>query len=81
MAICYNCGHRFYGRECSRCGWIANYKCWNCKTNVNTDDEMCGKCKWFICRDCDCCGCQEERPVSKQEEEDFTGLRTRTIWD
>lgn len=71
MAICYNCGQQFYGNECDFCGWVANYKCWNCgigMTPIEGDNHKCSFCGWFVCNGCGQCGCNESRPMSNEEK-------------
>lgn len=79
MAKCYSCWETFYGNECPYCGWVATYKCFNCKTKIcpKYDDELikCKACGWFQCPSCETCGCgnawEGERPFSKQEKEEM----------
>ncbi len=71
MAICYDCGQKFYGRHCDSCGWEAAYKCWACTAEVTPDDHHCGSCGWFECTHCGNCGCSSERPESNEEKEGY----------
>lgn len=74
MAICYRCKEIFYGDECDNCGWIANYKCFNCKNSIIPmyDDVIKCICGWFQCPNCETCGCGNpelgERPFSNEEK-------------
>ena len=80
MAICYNCGIKFYGKTCGRCGWLAKYTCWFCKRDISPIlDKMCKECKWFICSSCDNCGCQDARPLSNEEKR-REPLRVENKW-
>lgn len=68
MAICYECGEQFYGIECPHCGNEINYSCWACYMAITRKNEKCEDCAWYICINCGACGCNEERPPSKEEE-------------
>lgn len=74
MAICYECGEKFYGNHCSECGWEIEYDCWNCSEVINSTDSKCANCGWFNCSNCGECGCNEMRPDSNEEKQ---GLRER----
>jgi len=70
MAICYKCDQQFYGYECQKCGWEAQYKCWNCKNDIIPKEiiNTCITCKWYTCQKCGECGCSHERPQSREEK-------------
>jgi hypothetical protein len=71
VAICYACGERFYGTYCGFCGWEAEYSCWSCGETVSpSTDAHCRLCGWFVCSSCAACGCADDRPPSREEEED-----------
>ena len=73
MAICYHCGYGpFYEWSCPKCGKKCQYYCWKCKNPIVMEHkELCKKCKWIICGECESCGCQKDRPDSKEEEAGF----------
>ena len=70
MAICYECGEKFYGNYCNNCEWYAEYNCWNCESIVTPKNNIHHKkCGWYICDSCGECGCNSERPESNEEIE------------
>jgi hypothetical protein len=69
MAVCYGCGYKFRDEtECPNCGRSVIYECWDCKATIDPEIEVkCRRCGWYICPECGKCGCDQERPPSKEE--------------